>query len=348
MAQPSFQPVIGSGFDALAAQQQFYVNANQRQDAENIAREQQANRDYNAWLGTMALMNRADTEQQNKWGREDYAFEVARQTREQGDAEQRRQFDIGVQQQKETNKLSLQSRKDEFERKLALDKKKEDEQNDVINNFGENYADTIKEKAARLEDLNKKYSDAMTEVMTYGQRVASEIGDRNVTYDASRGKLVPLNAKLGFTPETSAKVLTANEQIADKSASYAWLRSQTAEAEKEWNSAQALAQKNTFIIKGTGKDVWLYSPYTKKSFGQMVKDAKAKDEKTPEPTAWTPIVTTAGPALRVGSVTFGPSAQNPIAPAGFSAGSVSFGDTGKRSVSKVWTRDGSGKLVQVQ
>src|SRR5690348_14783346 len=96
MPNPTFVPIIGSGFPDIANQQQFWTGFNNRVDESNLARAADAQRTRNNWLAQVARMQEEDANRQQQMQLQ--ASELFRQNNRQNyeDTESRRRFDINT------------------------------------------------------------------------------------------------------------------------------------------------------------------------------------------------------------------------------------------------------------
>lgn len=358
MPVPLFQPVIGSGFDADAAQQFQWANFNRAQDEANIARAQQANREYNDWMQTVAQMRNADVLRTDALAREDFQIASTREAQARRDAEARRQFDLGLKFSREMEADRRRAAKEQFEQELALTRAEETKQDRVLENFGANYADTVKNAGQRYADAQRDLGRAENELLSFGETEAKKLGSPYITYDSRARKLVPSNARIPIPEDLVPKVLAANEAIAQKVASFAGLQDAHRAAEDYWNFVQKQAYGNGFQIKGVGKDAYLYSPKLDKSFGQMVKEAYAPPPPPPpaDNSKW--LVNLGRAPLeslrREAPVAkFAPPSSNFPAPTmtaspGFAPPGVTTSLPPAGPITRVWRRGPNGALVEVR
>lgn len=96
MPNPSWTPVIGSGFDQDAAQQQHWAGFNAQMDQANIARANAAQQNQNQWLQTAAAMRQQAIDRQGAADDAAQQQAVQQQTEAARAAESKRQFDVSA------------------------------------------------------------------------------------------------------------------------------------------------------------------------------------------------------------------------------------------------------------
>lgn len=185
MPNPTFEPIIGSGFDDVARQRAQWAGFSNRIDEGNIARAAQAQREANNWLMTVAQMNREDAAR--RAAQEQRAMELgltrADQARreaiegrryDEGTTEAKREFDIGQQ----FRQSALQQADSQATAKVKLAQLQQDQ---GIDHRGQVFAQQYAElnRAAQGAEGNAEQLDA-----------ESEAADKRITELAAKGKKI--------------------------------------------------------------------------------------------------------------------------------------------------------------
>lgn len=155
MPTPGFVPLIGSSFDALAGQGQYWAQFNARQDAENIARANQQQQNWNNYLATLAQMDREEGRYLDQMGVTERNFIVNQGVAARREAEQARQFGIGVDLQREG--IRAQERQWDFQQREK--NRLEQQQADQIINAGKTLGPQYDSAAQSYDTARKSWQE---------------------------------------------------------------------------------------------------------------------------------------------------------------------------------------------
>ncbi|HUD73466.1 MAG TPA: hypothetical protein VMQ76_00225, partial [Terracidiphilus sp.] len=256
MPTAGFQPVIGGGFDQDAAQQMQWAQYNRGVDEANMARAERANSAYSQWL-----------QQVSQTQREDASRAGAQDAQAGREAESARQFDV----QTGLSKDQHQIEREKIKAAEAKDKALKDETLKTHENFGKNFVDDAKSASQDFLDANTAHSKALeamkTEAASWQQQIPG------TKYNPRTNELEQANRLVPIAPELLPKMQAANESLGKVQARYLEAKQDLDYKTKTLNTVQQHAYQNGYIIKGSGKDAYIYSPTLNKSFGQMVKEA---------------------------------------------------------------------------
>lgn len=279
MAQPIFQPIIGGGFDQLAGQHQFWGQFNASQDAQNIARREQANREYNDWLGNVSQLQRAEAAQQDLWAREDISQALTRKAQERRETEATRQFEEGLKYSREAMRAQEKLQRDQFKQQLDLTKAEDQKENELLASFGETFAPQVARAVETLKRLDPEHEKAQMAVQTLGREYATKLNHPGVYYD---GKTFSLRWAQGASvdPTVNAQMLKYNEDLGRKVAEFTGLDQSYKLAVKQLEDLQKTAGDGGFVLRDDGT---IYNYKLKKAFG---KPFTPQASKPPPPPTW--------------------------------------------------------------
>ena len=381
MPTATFQPVIGSGFDQVAAQQFGWAQHNARQDASNIARGNEAQQNWNRYLASLADLERSDVQQQERMQWADRAQSENLAAARRQEASRRREFDIKVQLDKA--QLKAQAAQWDFARKENDLLEQQDAQQ--IINAGEMLAPEFNAVAKARDKAAEAWDAAQRDINTIGNGLLRTdlAGVADVTYDPRSMTFRHVRQNLGMTianlPEdVQQKVFKAQAAV------------DAAKAERE--SAKIALDQAALLFEPAAKMVGQYGfapvrdasgdwvlkhphPRVNRTFKGMVQEARAALPPPPPPTPWQPPEGSLGASLLApppqaqftpnieaatatgtmapppapggqAGVPFWVSPQGPGGPA-FGQPTQPFAPTPTKP-SKVWVRGPNGKLVLAQ
>lgn len=279
MPNAPFVPLVGSSFDALANQGQYWAGFNQQTDAQNLARQAAAEQAQNQWFSNLAQMQTQENARRDSADRQaaEHADRVAQQQAQDRlqagyAAEQARQFDLG--QSFKTKELTWKETKDDTERKRGEVQ---------LANYALNIQPSVHEAGTAL-DKAKEAADTATEAFTTKLTEAKSIPNfpaskaifKNGGFEAAYNKVTGKPEALDANEE--AAVRAANEYIG-KATSDAMIAKQNMDrADAQWKYIQAkqLDPRNLIVKKDKDGTYTVYSPELAKGFKQLVAEAKAK------------------------------------------------------------------------
>lgn len=157
----TFAPIIGSGFDAVAAQQQHWAGFNSAIEQANIERLNRAQENANRWrMGLSDLYQRASDQTAAMQMRSDETSRAAAQ--EQANAD--RQFSFALQSEKDRMKEE-RARTDAMneQARMRLDFQRQEQEN-KINSAGEAYASNYLKAQAAADASQKELTDLLGEI----------------------------------------------------------------------------------------------------------------------------------------------------------------------------------------
>jgi hypothetical protein len=151
-----WQPVIGSSFDADAAQQYQWANHNAAVESANLQRQAEAQRQQQQY--NWQARQEAERQQENdlQMQRADEAQNFART--QNAAQEQRRQYEW--KNSFDAQKQQIQDKKDEFNQRLDLEKKQLDKTEGVVKDVGANLSPALTEAGNEHEAMISEYQDA--------------------------------------------------------------------------------------------------------------------------------------------------------------------------------------------
>lgn len=261
-----FEPIIGSGFDQIAAQRFGWGQQNLATETGNVNRFTQAQEQADAKARYIAQLNQQAADQQT-------AAEIAQQKFAEG----QRQFDVGTQE----NRFNLErSKQSEDERTAYLNNALEKQRADAAD-----YASTVDEVAktksqdahdlkTAAADARKAFYDATAQIDTKGTELQSK--NPNIAYDPKMKGFVPkVSAMAGATQDQIAIARTAaeaaanaaNQEMAKTKSDY-----DTAKAEHLFHQQNAsdfeknLETKYGLLVRHNGDKWEVYNPQTRKSY----------------------------------------------------------------------------------
>jgi len=326
LPQPIFQPIIGGGFDQLAGQNQFWAQFNASQDAQNIARREQATREYNDWLGNVSQLQRAEGAQQDLWAREDVSQALTRRAQERREREATRQFEEGLKYSREAMRAQEKLQRDQFNQQLALTKAEDQKESDLLASFGETFAPQVARTVETLQRLAPERAKAQMEVQTMGREFARKLNTRGVYYD---GKSFTLRWAQGaaVNPEINTQMLKYNEELGRKVAEFTGLDQSYKLAVKQLDDLKKMGADGGFVVRDDGT---IYNYKLKRAFGKPITaytppprqatwKEKLLEQGRKNLSDWTQELNQAGGTTAVAPTDFSPPAVAPPARTGTSS-----------------------------
>ena len=305
MPIPNFVPVIGGGFDQVAAQQFGWAGFNQRQEAENLARQQAAEQAQNQWFSNVAQMRAQENARRDSMDMT-AAAEARRAASEQANlrfgaqraAEAKRQFES--QQRLEEQKQTWAETKDKTQRK---------EQNTVLADYAKNLQPQLSSAFQEMKKAEEEQEKAVVSIMSKMSR-AQKLANfppaekiRLVGGQYSVGIDPGLKTYYTLTDAERLAVTQANDMLAADNAAWLLADKKLKTHSDAYNGYHAQAVKLGMLPIISGSTVLLRVPELGETFGQMVKEAKeAKGDEggTSLPPIWQPESGTLGASLQAG------------------------------------------------
>lgn len=217
---PTFEPIIGAGFDQLAAQRQFWAGHNNRVDESNLNRLAQAEQAQNDYLKQVAQLR-------------DQAIQRDAAEQRSQEADARRAYETGLNQQNITRQLNISEAENkgrvEAENRrtasnetiaAANDRRMQLKDDASIENMGQhiafNYRTAQKasdEADAAAETAQQAHDDAQSELESLKEKNAATLakGDTMEPSDAARYKYLKDNLK---PMENAAKIAARTQKSA--------------------------------------------------------------------------------------------------------------------------------------
>jgi hypothetical protein len=338
----NFQPLLGSGFDALAAQHQFYDSLNRGIEEGNIVRATEAQDKLNRYQFAVSEAQRQDAARQA-------AFDEAAK-RSSMDAAQRRadlarsDYQFGV-------NTALHRRAEDINAaryKFAEDKAKEADRTmlDTVDNTAKFLSPDVNDYGSKVEDSFQKFQDAQARMTTLASELEKDLPPGKAIYNPHVMEFIPTKSLIPATEAENKKISEANAQINNAKAVYQAAATTYQTHLNAFDTLQKQASQNGLVVtKENGKWV-IKNPrpgFSEKSY------APPTGEVVAPPAAGVPDTTTTPPNPFAPE----PNIMNPDATLGTGTGGYNWG-TGTlptlpvAAPTKQWTRDANGKLVLVQ
>lgn len=259
MPVDQFVPLIGSGFDALAGQRQFWNNFSANVENQNIARANAAEQTYNDWLQRTASLQRADQELNRRDADTAAQRAISALATQAANAESKREFDVNTQLAREQAK-----------EKLDLQKSQEQEAKNLLDSSAEALAPDLQDAHEKFLDAESKLNETQRAMTTDAQDklAALPATERKMTTVGRNGLLVPLDPRMALGPEASS----ANRELVANHAGFNDAKTEYAAAQKAYQEAQkqVLTSKLQIIThadeEGNSYPV-IRNPFTNKYFG---------------------------------------------------------------------------------
>jgi chemotaxis protein histidine kinase CheA len=297
MPNYSFMPVIGSSFDADAAQMQWGAGYNKSVEEGNRAAAEQAQQTQNRWLAQIANIRSQAAQQEAATQTQEQQSALSQAADARAAAESARRFNV----QADVSKQDIASKDKQFTFNQDYANQQERKQLDEISNAGEFLVPKAKAAKTDVDKALAKYEAATKEFNERTQKAGMlmspgtfRLNPKTQEFEAMPGaKTPPTQEELNFANEayTNAKSDLQTAKISHDAALAAM---------------KSLQQEATRYSLQIGDDGTVYSPRHGKAFG-------IKPLATPDQTAPTPA---AGP-LRVGKYAVTPADAPPVAPRPF-------------------------------
>ena len=276
MPTPSFVPIIGSSFDAIAGQQAGWAGFNQRQDEANLARIQAAEAAQNQWFTRLADI------QQREASRRDAADALAAQTAQKARADQlaSQQFASQSAEQKAEFERRQKLAEDTFNWQKTQQDTQLKKQLKVLSNFATNFAPEFQDTAKSFEDAQKQQAAAQDAVLRRKSELEAQpdFPRNSVHFDVRTHEFVPNELVRGHPMQLEGKdlvaVQAANKELAGLSADFLSSAAELKQRQAEWMDKLKQAQGYNLVPKKSKTGWELYSPDLDMTFGQMVETAK--------------------------------------------------------------------------
>lgn len=337
MPVAQFVPVIGGGFDQDAAQQFQWQQFNRQQDADNFARANAAQHDYNNYLSQLNQLQRQDVATADQYAERADTLAYNRAVEAARRAEYARQFDINA----KLNAEDLKLRGDALKSKTTDQAQQQKDYLEEIAQAAENLAPAYNATRRAVEELQSKSLTQQKDVLKSAGEIAAALPEEdrgNIAYDGKRFKPVPMKVN---DEKALAAANLANAKLADAISLYAETAKALEFRQKELNDLSKQIGQYRLQVKKEGSDYFLVSPLHKgKKFGTILAEAKSAAEPTPFVPAG--IEEAARATFRMpnpeelsagGQIPFGGSRQ-PFIPT--ENGEVSFSPTAPEPVTKQW------------
>ena len=269
MPNPTFQPVIGSGFDQVMNQQAGWTAFNARQDDANIGRANQAQVNWNNYLASLAANDQQAAQYQDR--RDAYQSDQALrlQTEKQRRGDYMAQFETNVGLQREAMKEQAKRYDAEQKERYRL----EAEQKAFHSNLAESLVENVKGASEALDTAKKAQDEALLAAKTVGSKWMAKLNDPQVMFNPRTNQFEPAIRGGQVPEEIRDQVVEANREVQEVQAAYIAAKMRYDEKTNDWGQLQRTLVQNNMVVKGQGKDAHIYSPILNKSFGQMVKEA---------------------------------------------------------------------------
>jgi len=338
MPNPAFVPIIGSGFDSLAGQTQYWSGFNKSADESNMRRAALAEQAANNWFTQRAQM------QQHEAARSD-AIQMARAEEERRAAADRINLGLGLKSEAENTRrfgleFGLKQRQVKAQEDLLKEEKMRQER--MIGDYAENLQPTLNEIGRKYETAQQEHDKAVAAIAT---RMANAEADpafpkAKVMFSKATNQFEiranPLTRQPEtLTPEEAEAVKAANRALGETNAEYMQAKTKFETLGNEWKLINSQAGKWNLLPVRSGSGWVLRSPELGKTFGKMVEEARGEEGPPAEPQPFIPAAGTLGAAMRE---------WRPVSPE-VTGASQSFTPSTGQPVTKVWVRTPSGALV---
>jgi hypothetical protein len=264
MANPLFEPVIGSSFDALAGQRANWAGFNTNIEAQNLQRRAQAEQAQNQWLAQVAQIQRQQAQEQDQAAQYASSLAAAQAQRQQEAAAGESQFSRSLAEQvRRTDAENTRTAVTERIAQLAQDA--QSRKADVaLQNKGAGYASSYAASSRSVAEAQKAYEDLQA------QKDANEARLAELT-DKAKGKKTGwfgIGATEGVTPDESAeqmalsnsKTQKALERAIEKAKAHAASVSEQHKRLMEQHSGFTVDDINGVITHDESKLSWPFRP----------------------------------------------------------------------------------------
>lgn len=271
MPVAQFVPVIGSGFDQTAAQQFQWQQFNRQQDADNFARANAAQRDYNNYLLQLNQLQRQDVATADQYAQQADIQNYNRALQAANRAELARQFDINTR----LVEKDLKIRGDDVTERTTAQQNKEKSYLDEIAQAAENIAPEYNSTRKAVDRLQSKALAQQRAVLKSAGNILAELPESErgmITYNGKR--FVPVPARVNDQAALAIANL-ADAKMADVVSDYAET-TQALDFQQKYlaDLTKQIGQYRLQVTKDKD-DYFLVSPLHKgKRFGKILAEAK--------------------------------------------------------------------------
>lgn len=277
MPVAQFVPIIGSGFDQTAAQQFQWQQFNRQQDADNFARANAAQHDYNNYLLQLNQLQRQDVATADQYAEHADTLAYNRALQAANMAERARQFDINTELAEQQWEQDWRIQNAAETAKAAEQERQEAKYLDEIAQAAENIAPEYNSTRKAVDELQSKALAQQRAVLKSAGDILAGLPEEDrgkITYNGKR--FVPVPALIN----DQAALATANladAQMADVVSDYAET-TKALEFQQKYlaDLTKQIGQYRLQVTKDKD-DYFLVSPLHKgKKFGKILEEAKAK------------------------------------------------------------------------
>lgn len=268
MANPFFEPIIGSSFDALAGQRQGWAQFNRGVEEANLERLQRAQERQNQYLATVAQMR--DAAQQRDINNQFAADESARRDiLTQGEAGERaRQFNVNAalaQTQQENEVRKYQFAQDEQKRQENVAK-------DQVANAADFMLPDVQDTGPKFEASQQAAQDALDAVTTKRASLERDLQGKKIVFNRLTKEFdyAPRmqNPMAAIPPDIAAEITGANDKLAQANAEYLTAQREHQANSARWSELQSQAGKLGLLIGKRGDKYVINSPMHNRTWGE--------------------------------------------------------------------------------
>lgn len=262
MPNPNFLPLIGSSFDNLAAQQQFYAGYNNQVESGNLARQTAAADKASQYNLQASEAQRADALHQAQMDQAAAEAAISAHTRQQERARQDYQFGIQIALQKRAEDIN--DKRYTFSDNLKTQQEKQ--AMDTVDKTAKFLAPDVNDYGIKVEDSAKNYQDAQQRMATMATELAKDIPAGVAIYNPHVQEFIPVPYKKATEVEND-KIKDANAKIANAKAVYEAAATTYQTHLTAFDTLRKQAYQNGLqISKRDGK--WIvYSPHHDRTYG---------------------------------------------------------------------------------
>lgn len=252
MPTPGFIPLIGSGFDALAQQQQYWAGHNAQVEQGNLARLSDAQQVQNAWLARLAAMRQEQAQQDV--ATQMSANELAQRALERRRAEaiQGRQFDIGTGLEKE--RIAAEDRRTKAQ--YDFPKLQEAKALDQVAKYAQFAVKDVQDTGDALDTAQKRYTDAMNSLNLARSEQEAKL-PKGTRFDPKLKEFVPSAIA---TDADRAAVAQANANLAKSAAEFQAAENTYQIHLSNFDTLRKQSAQNGLQIGKRGDKYVIYSP----------------------------------------------------------------------------------------
>jgi hypothetical protein len=271
MPVAQFVPVIGSGFDQTAAQQFQWQQFNRQQDADNFARANAAQRDYNNYLLQLNQLQRQDVGLADQYAERADVMAHNRAMEAQRRAENARQFDINAR----LAQVDFAQREKALQARASEQAQEEKDYLDEIAQAAENLAPEYNTTRRAVDQLQAKALEQQRAVLKSAGDITAGLSEEErglISYDGKRFRPVPM---LVNDPKALGAANIANAKLADAVSDYAETQQMLEFQQKYLGDLTKQIGQYRLQVTQDGDNYFLVSPLHKgKKFGKILAEAK--------------------------------------------------------------------------